>query len=158
MKSDLYMKKSSFSYYQGKLVLLQKLSALCISKSIRWIFLYIFPQLKHNMTLSKKEKEKREKKKKKRNALETYCYPQVSDTLIWRILPTILNSEIRFLQFSCTLFYNSVVHRFKSSCRKQKKIFILEHIQLPPTNCSHISATIFIFWLSKQVTATSTLN
>lgn len=35
MKSDLYMKKSSFSYYQGKLVLLQKLSALCISKSIR---------------------------------------------------------------------------------------------------------------------------
>lgn len=34
MKCDLYMKKSSFSYYQEKLVLLRKLSALCISKSI----------------------------------------------------------------------------------------------------------------------------
>lgn len=61
--------------------------------------------------------------------------------------------------FRDTLFYNSVVHRFKSSFRKKiNKIFILETIQLPPTSCSHVSAMIFMCRLSKQVTVMSILN
>lgn len=49
--------------------------------------------------------QRKRKKKKKRgeqkdwNALETYCYPWLPDTLIWRILPItlILDSELLLL-------------------------------------------------------------
>lgn len=116
MKSDLYMKKSSFSYNQEKLVLLQKLSALCISKSIRWIFLYIFPWTKHTRTLSKKKKEKKRGGTKRLKCTGDLLLPMATRYIDLENIANHLDFGFRVIPS-----YNSVVHRFKSSFRKKEK-------------------------------------
>lgn len=152
MKSDLYIKKA--------LLVTTKKNRFCYKSFQHSAFLNLFDEYSYvfppNWGTPRPFLWKNIKKKKKKmcwNALETYCYPQLPDTLIWRILPAILILD------SETFFFSSVVHRSKSPIKtKIKKLFILEPIQLPLISSSHASAMIFTCWLSKQVTSTSILN
>lgn len=102
MKSDLYMKKSSFSYYQEKLVLLRKLSALCISKSIRW---YPSSARAYQDPVKGKKKGKEKKEKKGLKCTGDLLLPTANRYIDLENITSHLEFGLRhtlFLQFSCS--------------------------------------------------------
>lgn len=104
MKSDLYIKKSSFGYHQKK----KKGSVTKASSNFKFLNLfdeysYVFcPETQQEPFGGVKEKKKG---LKDWNAPVTHCYPQLPDILIWKITLAILilDSGQPLHQLSCSL-------------------------------------------------------
>lgn len=110
MKSDLYIKKA--------LLVTTKKNRFCYKRLQHSAFLNMFDEYSYifspNWGTPRPFQRKKEKKEMEQNAPFTIYSCQ--DTLIWILLPAILTSD------SETLFFTSVVHRFKGPIRKKPKV------------------------------------